>query len=77
MTPLLFGVGRRVALAAGALALSLGLSSGAAAQGSLSHLNGPKLDTQQDKILKEVRLDQKLNAQLPLDLAFKDETGKA
>jgi protein SCO1/2 len=31
---------------------------------------------EQDKILKDVRLEQKLNAQVPLDLPFKDEQGK-
>jgi protein SCO1/2 len=33
--------------------------------------------TAQDKLLKEVRMDQKLNAQVPLDLVFQDETGRS
>jgi cytochrome c oxidase subunit II len=36
----------------------------------------PQIGGPQDQILKDVRLEQKLNAQVPLDLAFKDETGK-
>jgi protein SCO1/2 len=31
----------------------------------------------QDKLLKTVRLDQKINAQIPLETPFKDENGKA
>ena len=62
------------------LALGLGLviacASPALAQRDLRGGSGPKLDTQQDQILKEVRLDQQLNAQVPLDLPFKEEDPK-
>jgi protein SCO1/2 len=42
------------------------------AQGASS---GPWVNPQ-DQMLKKVRLDQKLDAQVPLDLSFRDETGK-
>jgi protein SCO1/2 len=31
----------------------------------------------EDEVIKKVRLDQKMNAQVPLNLTFRDETGKA
>lgn len=57
------------------LGLALGWAGSALAQGAMGQ-PAPKIDTQQDKILKEVRLDQKLNAPVPQQLAFKDEAGK-
>ena len=37
---------------------------------------GGRYATPQDEILKKVRLDQKLNAQIPLDVGFRDENGR-
>jgi protein SCO1/2 len=37
---------------------------------------GVQMDTQQDRMLREVRLEQRLNATVPVDTRFKDETGK-
>ncbi len=62
-------------LAAG-LALVITCAGSALAQRDLRSGSGPNLDTQQDRILKEVRLDQQLNAQVPLDLPFKEEDSK-
>jgi protein SCO1/2 len=56
-----------------ALALYLAVASPVAAQ------RQPSVPGQsaQDKILKNVRLEQKLNAQVPLDLRFTDENGRS
>lgn len=62
----------RARRAAHYLALCLALAGPAAAQRQPSM---PRSEAQ-DRILKEVRLDQKLKAQVPLDLVFTDETGR-
>src|SRR5438477_11346733 len=38
---------------------------------------GSSYPSPQYEVIKKVRLDQKLDAQVPLDLTFRDETGKA
>jgi protein SCO1 len=38
---------------------------------------GTSYPSPQDQVIKKVRLDQKLDAQVPLDLTFRDETGKS
>lgn len=59
-----------------ALAGFLWAAGGGVARAQGSQLGKVELDTQQDRILREVRLEQKLNASVPKDLRFKDETGK-
>jgi protein SCO1 len=39
-------------------------------------LPAPAVADRRDELMKKVRLDQRLNAQVPLDLPFRDETGK-
>ena len=57
-----------------ALLLAASMSSLAAAQGMNA---GPRGTTQPPpSILKSVGIEQHLNAQLPLDLKFRDETGR-
>jgi protein SCO1 len=38
---------------------------------------GTRVDGPREELLKQVRLDQRLDAQVPLDLPFRDETGKS
>src|SRR6476646_2219324 len=64
--------------ASGLLACLLGGT--ARAQGTApaddSRVTRPRLTTA-DEAIRNVRLDQKLDAQVPLDIPFRDETGKA
>jgi len=63
----------RALWAAAALALGL-LATPGHAQKSMS---GGLPTGVQEQTIKQVRLDQQLNAQVPLDLPFRDETGKS
>jgi protein SCO1/2 len=56
-------------------ALTLGAALLAAPAGAQQKPADPAADAQA-KILKNVRLDQRLNAQVPLDVTFRDETGR-
>jgi len=59
--------------AAGALLLA----APASAQEAVGGQGGRPRMNAQDEIAKDVRLDQKMNAQVPLDVAFRDEHGKS
>ncbi|MGB7133730.1 MAG: SCO family protein [Acidobacteriaceae bacterium] len=62
---------------AAALAVCLGFVVGAQAQSQWFGFQKPgKPADQQPLILKHISIQQKLNTQLPLNLAFRDETGK-
>ncbi len=62
------GISRTMAVAA--LAVSLAVAASAQDKGQL----GPGTTSQQ--LMEKVGIDQKLNAQVPLDLVFRDESGK-
>lgn len=65
------------ALLAGAVAWGALLApSPARAQYGATGGQAPRLAGAQDAILKKVRLDQRLDAQVPLDTSFRDETGR-
>jgi protein SCO1/2 len=60
-----------------ALALTLGgclAASYAGAQGQAAARGS--VDSSADRVIKKVRLDQKLNAQVPLDATFRDDAGR-
>ena len=46
------------------------------AQGAGDNVGGGQAATAADNLIKKVRLEQKLDAQVPLDIQFRDETGK-
>jgi protein SCO1/2 len=59
------------------MAAWLAAAAPAFAQNAMASSPPPKVASPQDAaILKNVRLDQKLNANVPLDLPFKDESGR-
>ena len=58
-----------------ALGLVAAAATGAAAQGFYSSPPTPDPATERPAALKDVRIDQKLNQQLPLDASFKDADG--
>jgi protein SCO1/2 len=58
-----------------AFACVLLLPAAALAQDAAIRGGGPSPD-RQAQIMKKVRLDQRLDAQVPLDITFRDETGK-
>ena len=65
---------RVVKMVAAAVATVLVTSGAAMAQGMAGPVYKPA--TPPPQILNNISIDQNLNKQLPLDLAFKDETGK-
>jgi len=66
------GKAGRIGVVAILAILSLGLCAGASAQFS----EPTQSIGVRPELLKDIRIDQKLNAQVPLDLAFVDENGK-
>src|SRR6185437_3996195 len=44
--------------------------------GGGDNIGGGRAVTAADELIKKVRLDQKLDGQVPLDIRFRDETGK-
>ena len=69
---------RRGALRAGLAALAIAAAATAAlAQGGPGNIAPRPLDpvTKRPVLLRDVRIDQKLDAQVPTHLAFKDELG--
>jgi protein SCO1 len=68
-----------IRLSFGALALGLlvgGIPRAGVAQTGLAPAVSNLPGSPEDQIIKKVRLDQKLNAPVPLELTFRDETGK-
>lgn len=59
-----------------ALASTLVIAASAAAQGQLPRVDGGTPAGEKPSVLKDVDLVQKLDAQVPLDARFTDETGK-
>lgn len=59
-----------------ALAGLLAMATSAPAQGRLPRVDGGTPTSERPHLLKEVDLVQKLDAQIPLDARFRDETGK-
>jgi protein SCO1/2 len=69
---------RKMALAIGLLVLTAGSAASATAQVSdFGKKVEPVVRDEAPPMLKKVTITQKLNAQVPLDLQFRDETGKA
>jgi len=69
----LWAIGLKPALAA--LAIASAMSAPASAQYANPPVRSESV-SQKDGILKEVGIDQKIGQQLPLDLTFRDETGR-
>ncbi|MGC2161276.1 MAG: SCO family protein [Silvibacterium sp.] len=68
---------RRTVLGLGVLALAIGAVAGARAQVSdYGQKQAGPIRDEAPQLLKRVQITQKLNAQVPLNLQFRDETGK-
>jgi protein SCO1 len=68
---------RRTALSFGLLALAFGGANGVRAQVSdYGQKQAGPIRDQAPQLLKRVQITQKLNSQIPLNLQFRDETGK-
>jgi len=70
------GLRRKAALAFCLLTFAFCLSPSRAAAQYAQPPVGPRPTGQSDAVLKQVGIDQRLNNQLPLDLTFRDESGR-
>ncbi|MBL8139674.1 MAG: SCO family protein [Acidobacteria bacterium] len=73
MVKILSSVGRL-----GAVALAVAMTAGGASAQKLPNVPTPgEAASTQSNLLKEIQFEQRLDAQVPLDLLFRDETGRA
>ena len=74
-------VGQKFIPAAAMRACLLALAASFAGSAALAQAQNPaagrRFQGREDEIVKNVRMDQKINAQVPLDLVFKNENGHA